>query len=169
VPPGTGQALEHQPILSVMLHSLRSVLLGALALASFTACHRAADEALPLTVLGEWRLAVSGGGITGKMDPVPAGTEVREVFGPDSAYTRYVNGQQVEATAFRLVQRHNSAGSNEQLLLIKSTNSPNGQPYYRTEYITLLTPTALHLSTGGGCALNAEYVRVGGAVSGAGH
>ena len=138
-------------------------------MACLTACRRAADEALPITMLGEWRLAVSGGGITGKMDPVPAGTEVREVFGLDSAYVRYENGQQVEATTFRLVQRHITSRSDEQLLLIKSFNSPTGQPYYRTEYITLLTPKALHLSTGGGCALNSEYVRVGSAAPSAAH
>lgn len=149
-----------------MMYLFRSVLFGAVALASFTACQRTADEVvpievLPITVLGEWRLVAFGGGITGKMDPVPAGTESRAVFGSDSAYVHYENGQQVEATTFRLVQRHTSGGPDEQLVLIKSFNAPAGQPYYRSQYVTLLTPTVLHLSTGGGCALNSEYVRVG--------
>ena len=152
-----------------MKSPLRFALLGGIFLINLVACHRATEDVQPLTVLGEWRLVASGGGITGKMDPVPAGTDWREVFGPDSAYARYTNGRQVEATAFRLVQRHTTGAADEQVLLIKSFNSPNGQPYYRTEHISLLTPTALHLSTGSGCALNGEYVRVGTARSGAGH
>ena len=143
-----------------MIHSFRSVLLGAISLASLAACHRAADNMLPLTMLGEWRLVASGGGITGKMDSVPAGTELHEVFGPDSTYARYVNGQQVEVTTFRLVQRHFRSGSDERIVLIKSFNSPTGQPYYRAEYIMLLTPTNLSLSTGSGCGLSYDYVRV---------
>lgn len=147
--------------------SLRSTTLLALSLTGLTACHQAADEVAPsllnrpVTLLGEWRLAVSGGGITGVMSPVPAGSEYHLVFGADSAYATYDNGTLREANTYHLrVQPTYPGGPNEQLLLLKSTNSPTGQPYYRVYLVTLLTADKLSFTTGGGCALNAQYVRV---------
>ena len=132
-----------------------------LALISLAACQRATDVRPSSELLGEWRLAVSGGGITGVMSPVPAGSDTRVVFGPDSAYARYYNGHLVEATTFQLRTRPStSGGPDEQLLVLKTYNTPTGQPSYYPYYITQLASDQLHVTTGGGCALNSEYVRV---------
>ncbi|WP_191906385.1 hypothetical protein [Hymenobacter baengnokdamensis] len=134
--------------------------------ASLTACQKTAGsendfENGPVTVRGEWRLAVSGGGITGKMDPVPASQDIRSVFGPDSTYTEYLNGKPTLTSTFRLITRPAYQGGPAMtVLLTKSYNSPSGQAYYRVQYVTELTTNKLYLTTGTGCAINSEYVRV---------
>ncbi len=150
--------------------ALRLVCLLALASSSLTACqHAAADEFNefdgfengPAQVQGEWRLAVMGGGITGKMDPVPAGQEYRLVFGSDSAYARYDNGKLVEASTFQArTQPSRSGMGTEQLLILKTTNTYGSQPMYYPYYITALTSSKLEFATGTGCGMSWEYVRV---------
>lgn len=148
-----------------MRNSLLALLPLAATLASTTACQKSAGsendfENGPATVRGEWRLAVVGGGITGVMTPVPASSDNRCVFGPDSTYTEYVNGKRTLTSTFYIANRPAYAGGPAvPMLAIKSDNSPSGQPYYRVQYITELTASKLALTTGGGCALNSEYVR----------
>ena len=138
---------------------LRLATLLALGLGSLSACSR--TEVNPITVLGEWRLTISGGGITGKMDVLPPSVNSRLVFGPDSAYARYYNGRLQESSTFhvRTVKR-DPASPEERVIFMKSFSSPNGQPYYQREYITTLTATRMELSTGTGCAINGVYERV---------
>lgn len=144
---------------------LRFSALLTISLASLVACRRAADEVAPaatgpLSVRGEWRLAASGGGITGIMTPAAADYDARIVLGPDSAYAEYTNGKLVRTSTFQVRTRASQAGGPaEQLLVIKTDNTPTGQPLYYPYYITLLTTDKLHFTTGSGCALNAEYVR----------
>lgn len=128
-------------------------------LGSLSACSR--SEVDPITVLGEWRLTVAGGGITGKMDTLPPSMDHRLVFGPDSAYARFFNGRLQERSTFhvRMVRRDPSSPE-EQVIFMKSVNSPTGRPYYQQEYVTSLTASRMALSTGGGCALNGVYERV---------
>ncbi|RZK93120.1 MAG: hypothetical protein EOO62_32325 [Hymenobacter sp.] len=147
-----------------MKHSLRRIVVLANTLAALAACQRTTDEVnptLPITLLGEWRLAVAGGGITGVMSPVPAGDEQHLVFRSDSTYAYYDNGTLRETNTFGLrSQPAYPGGPAQQELLLKTTNSPGGQPYNRSYCITLLAASNLNFTTGGGCALNAEYVRV---------
>ena len=144
---------------------LPAALLLVAALASVTACQKTAGsehnfENGPSTIRGEWRLAVVGGGITGVMEPVPANRAVHCVFGPDSTYTEYVDGKRTLTSTFYLAsQPAYSGGPAVPILAIKSDNSPTGQPYYRVQFITELTAGKLALTTGGGCALNSEYMR----------
>ena len=141
-----------------MPNTLPTFLLLAATLASLTGCQKKDDKNGPAMVRGEWQLAVSGGGFTGQMLPVPAGQEHRLVFGPDSAYTRYDNGKLVESSTYRVrTQLSGSGGPDEQLLLLKT--NVGGQLLYSTYHITLLTPNKLNFTTGGGCAMNSEYVR----------
>ncbi|RZK25574.1 MAG: hypothetical protein EOO63_15840 [Hymenobacter sp.] len=145
-----------------MLPALRVAVLLTILLTS--ACHRASDVVQPITLVGSWRLTVSGGGITGMMSPVPAGSDYQLVFGPDSAYARYDNGKLMEASTYQLrSQPGYPGGPNEQILVLKTTNTPGNQPFYYPYYVTLLTGRELHFTTGGGCALNSVYERVGAA------
>ncbi len=139
---------------------LRRTAFVAIALVGFTACHRAADDVQPITVLGEWRLVASGGGITGIMTPTPAGQDRRVVFGPDSAYAEYSNGQPVRTSTFQFrSQPSPSSGRDELRLIIKTDNTLPGQPAYYPYHVTLLTADKLNFTTGTGCAQNVEYVR----------
>ena len=146
-----------------MRNTLPALLLTALV--STTACQKTAGsendfENGPAVVQGEWRLAVAGGGITGIMTPVPAGSDTRCVFGPDSTYTEYFNGKRTLTSTFYVASRPAYAGGPAvPMLAIKSTNSPSGQPFYQVEYITELTANKLSLTTGTGCAMNSESVR----------
>jgi hypothetical protein len=148
-----------------MLKFLRYSLLLAVALPGLSACQKAAADDFengPVTVLGEWRLAVVGGGITGKMDPVPAGSETRLVFGPDSTYAQYQNGKLQETNCFQLRSQPRRGGAigTERVLILKTTNTYGGQPQYYPYYVAALTATALNFGTGTGCGISYEYVRV---------
>jgi hypothetical protein len=150
-----------------MRNTLPTYLLLAVTLASLTACQKK-DDSGPTMIRGEWRLAVSGGGFTGQMLPVPAGQDLRCVFGPDSSYAEYTNGRRTLTSTFHLGSDPSySSGSPQPLIAIKSDNSPTGQSYYRVLYITELTSNKMNLTTGGGCALNSEYVRVTATSTGA--
>ncbi|MDO7887677.1 hypothetical protein [Hymenobacter cheonanensis] len=148
-----------------MRNPLLAFLPLAATLASTTACQKTAGsendfENGPATIRGEWRLAVVGGGITGVMQPVPAGSDNRCVFGPDSTYTEYFNGKRTLTSTFYVANRPAYPGGPAvPMLAIKSNNSLPGQPFYRVQYITELTASKLNLTTGGGCAFNSEYVR----------
>jgi hypothetical protein len=144
-----------------MYSALRFATLLAVALASLSACQHTTDEVAPITVEGEWRLTVAGGGITGKMDPVPANYDARLVLGANHQYAQYYNGQLQESNTYEVrTVKHSYDSAEDKVLFLKSTNSPNGQPYDRQEIITSLTETKMELTTGGGCAINSVYERV---------
>lgn len=145
-----------------MRQLLRPALLLATVLIGLTACQKQANaDARPITVLGEWLLAVSGGGLTGIMTPMPAGQDHRVVFGPDSAYAEYYNGKLISTSTFQLRRHPSRTGEpDEQLLIFKNYTDPSGQPHYNINYITLLTANELNTTTGSGCALNSNWVRV---------
>jgi hypothetical protein len=143
-----------------MPNTLPTFLLLAATLIGLTGCQKKDNENGPTMLQGEWQLAVSGGGFTGQMLPVPAGQDSRCVFGPDSSYAEYTNGRRTLTSTFHMGSDPSySSGPPQPLIAIKSTNSPTGQSYYRVLYITELTANKLNLTTGGGCALNSEYVR----------
>ncbi|MBJ6110910.1 hypothetical protein JAO73_17950 [Hymenobacter sp. BT523] len=132
----------------------------ALALSSFSACQRN-DDVAPVSEVGEWRLTVSGGGTTGKMEALPPTQDTRLVLEADRHYVRYYNGLLLERNTYELrtVQR-SPDGPAEKVLFMKSTNSPDGQAFEHQEIITSLTATNMELTTGGGCAINGVYERV---------
>jgi hypothetical protein len=143
-----------------MYSVLRSATLLAVALGSLSACQRTNDVA-PVTVEGEWRLTVAGGGITGKMDAVPPTHDARLVLGADHRYAQYYNGQLQESNTYEVrTVKHSYNSAEDKVLFLKSTSSPDGQPYEQQQIITSLTATKMELTTGGGCALNSEYERV---------
>jgi hypothetical protein len=139
---------------------LRTIALLSIALTSFISCKPASDEVQPSaddpsSIQGEWRLAVSGGGITGIMAPVPADRDLRMVLGPDSTYR---NGKLVTTSTYQFRKQASPyGGPDEQVLAIKAPT------FYHTYYVTLFTTDKLNLTTGGGCAMNAEYVRTNAA------
>ncbi|MFD2720485.1 hypothetical protein ACFST9_17320 [Hymenobacter monticola] len=142
-----------------MYSVLRSATLLAVALSSLSACQRTTDVA-PITVEGEWRLTVAGGGITGKMDALPPTQDHRLVLGADHHYAQYYNGQLQESNTYEVrTVKHSYDSAEDKVLFLKSTNSPDGQPYERQEIILSLTENKLELSTGGGCAINSVYER----------
>jgi hypothetical protein len=150
-----------------MPNALPTFLLLAATLASLTACQKG-DENGPTMIRGQWQLAVSGGGLTGQMIPVPAGQDLRIVFGPDSSYAEYTKGRRTLTSTYHLGSDPNySSGPPQPLIAIRCDNSPTGQSYYRVLYITELTANKMNLTTGGGCALNTEYVRVAATSAGA--
>ncbi|MBF9140880.1 hypothetical protein [Hymenobacter properus] len=136
-----------------------------MAISSLSACQRTHDVA-PVTVEGEWRLTVSGGGITGKMDAVPAGQDSRLMLGANQQYSRYYNGQLQESSTYEVrTVKHSYDSGEDKVLFFKSANSPNGQSYDRQEIITSLTDSRMELTTGGGCAINSVYERVSSGVT----
>ena len=150
-----------------MFTALRFATLLTVAVGSLSACQHTTDtDAAPITVEGEWRLTVAGGGITGKMDVVPVNHDARLVLGADHHYTRLYNGRVQESNNYEVRTLKRSPDSpEEKVLFLKSTNSLDGQPYDQQEIIASLTATKMELTTGGGGALNSVYERMPSAMA----
>jgi hypothetical protein len=148
-----------------MARFLRSIISIASTLICLTNCKRASDGIQPsaenpASIQGEWRLAVSGGGLTGIMTPVPADRDFRMVLGPDSTYREYSNGKLMTTSTYQFRKQASPyGGPDEQVLVIKASS------FYHPYYVTLFTLDKLNFTTGGGCALNVEYVRTNATAS----
>jgi hypothetical protein len=88
------------------------------------------------------------------MTPTPADRDLRMVLGPDSTYREYSNGKLVTTSTYQFRKQASPyGGPDDQVLIIKADS------FYHPYYVTLFTADKLNFTTGGGCAMNAEYVR----------
>jgi hypothetical protein len=88
------------------------------------------------------------------MTPTPADRDLRMVLGPDSTYREYSNGKLMITSTYQFRKQASPyGGPDDQVLIIKAGT------FYRPYYVTLFTADKLNFTTGGGCAMNAEYVR----------
>ncbi|WP_220613508.1 hypothetical protein [Hymenobacter sp. HSC-4F20] len=141
-----------------MIRLVRLCALSLLALSSLNACHSAADEVQPNILEGTWQLTASGGGITGVVSKMPANIDYRLVFGPNNTYYRYENGTLRETSQYQLPTTADV--SEQQQLLLKTTNTPTGEAIFCSYNVTTLSATELEFMTPGGCPMIYEYTRL---------
>ena len=109
---------------------------GSLSLAGVS-CQKKEDAPAPSALETEWDWVSSKGGITGGilMTPATTGTTQRYVFGPNSTFQQYRNGQLVQSSTYARANQVSLIFNAQRDMLSLGLSGANGTPAVPVRYI----------------------------------